>query len=226
MRLRNMFSRLAALALLNLTATYAFGQVTVSNLGETLLVAEEIAPNRWLAGSFTTDAYSSSYQLASVTVNLYDVSGTPTGFSLRLFSDNSGAPGTSLETLSGNNNPTTTGNYSYTSSGTTLNSNSTYWIVASAATGAYDPGSDFYYWGASDTNNQTTTGGPTWLIGDVVSYSTNSGSSWVTSSSTYDLKFSVSTAAAIPEPSTCAALFGACALGLVGYRRHRLKKAA
>ncbi len=42
----------------------------------------------------------------------------------------------------------------------------------------------------------------------------------------YSASMDYITVTAIPEPSTYAAIFGACALGLVAYRRHRLKKAA
>lgn len=212
--------RLAALILAALVSVAAFGQVTLSNSGESWGgFGNQVSPDYFTAQSFSTDAYAASYQLASVTLSMSNVQGSPSGFALRLYSDNSGAPGTLLETLSGNNNPTTAGSFSYTSGGTTLNSSSTYWLVASATTG--NASSDYYDWRGTYSTNETTTGGPTWLIGNNYYYSSNSGSSW--NIQTGVMQFSLST---VPEPSTYAAIFGVCALGFVSYRRYRLKKTA
>lgn len=82
------------------------------------------------AVSFTTDA--NTYQLESATINL---SGNGGILNLHLYSDNSGIPNISLETLTA---PATLGsqnNYTFTSSGYELEANTTYWIVAEPSMG-------------------------------------------------------------------------------------------
>lgn len=139
------------------------------------------------------------------------------GFSLAVYSNNSGAPGTLLETLSGASEPNTTANYSYTSgTSTLLSANTTYWWVATV-TPSGTPSFNILL-----TASPSGTNGNGWSIGNaytaVQSDTTFSSFSAVGGRS---FQFSVETTSAIPEPSTYAALAGAAVLGLAVYRRRR-----
>lgn len=217
-----MLVRYAALGVSAFAANHGRAQITVSNLSANYSTNWIVAPSNFVAGSFTTDGYQSSFQLASVTVRLGSGVGTPGGFAVRLFSDSSGQPGTAFETLSGASNPSGNSTQAYTSAGTTLSANITYWIVASASTGNVN--TDYYHVAMTNSLSETTVGSASWLIGNGTRYSLDDGSSWFTYTDNIPM-FSVTTVAAVPEPSTYATIFGACALGLVAYRRHRLRKA-
>jgi hypothetical protein len=72
------------------------------------------------------------------------------------------------------------------------------------------------------------TGSMTWANTDLVTlgFASNSSASGSFNGMGATVNWSTTNTSAIPEPSTYAAIFGACALGLVAYRRHRLKQAA
>jgi hypothetical protein len=197
----------AMLASNALTST-ALAQTMVSNLDATVNGTSNTASNQTLANSFTTGA--SATNLSSVTLFMANNTGG-SGFAVNLYSDGSGAPGSALESLSGPGAPSTNGNYNYTSAGTLLNANSTYWIVATSSV-------DHFGWGQTSSTTETSSSG--WTIGDVGLASTNGGASWITNTSNVQM-FSVSTTA-IPEPGTYAALAGVVALGFAAWRRRRV----
>ncbi|MCF7688951.1 MAG: PEP-CTERM sorting domain-containing protein [Cephaloticoccus sp.] len=189
--------------------------ILVSNLGEASNSGpiSSISPSEWFANSFTTG--SEQVTLSSVTLALHSGT-TATGFSLQLYSDNAGNPGSSLETLAGTSSPTGGGNFTYTSSGTSLLNGTTYWLVTSSTVGNVRP---------YGTASHSETGEPGWLIGDTFYYTNNSGATWTAGAigAFFDpLRFSVATAA-VPEPSTYAVIAGALVFGCVVLRRRRTK---
>src|SRR5262245_8508415 len=81
-----------------------------------------------LANSFTTGGDASV--LSSVTLNLAN-NFSPGVLTVRLAADNAGAPGSVLETLSPiGPAPVADGLYPFTSVGTSLAANTTYWVTA------------------------------------------------------------------------------------------------
>ena len=84
--------------------------------------------NSGFASSFTTGPVASV--LDNVTLAI--VGGSGSGFSLALYSDSAGSPGTLINILSGSSSPITAGQYAYTPGGSTgLSADTTYWIVSS-----------------------------------------------------------------------------------------------
>jgi hypothetical protein len=215
---RRFVRRLATAVALSLAVASTFGQVAVSNLTETKHGSVNVTTTAWWASSFTTHS-ETSYTLNSVSLKLSAASNTAGNFFVRLYSNGSGVPGSSLETLSGTGNPSSATTYSFTSGGTTLNQGTTYWLVAGVTSGAGD-----YSWDWTNSTAQDSVEGQSWGIGnDDVHTSSNSGSTWVFDGAA--MQFSV-TATAIPEPGTYAAIFGVAALGLVAWRRRKVAPAA
>lgn len=155
----------------------------------------------WQAQQVTTDA--NSYNLLDVALLLAMT--TPGTASLELYSDNTGAPGISLHTL------TSPGSYSetaaattFTSTGYTLTSNSTYWVVLKAADS-----------GVFDWNYTTDDTGAGVGFSTIWAYTDNSGSTWETDvTAPYQMTVNVEV---IPEPS-CAMLL-TLGFSLVYFRR-------
>ena len=203
------FGRIITVLLAALASVSAYSQVTVSNLENTVSSESSVYSTIWLAGSFTTD--SSIYSLSSVTVLLNDVPSTSTPLALSIYSDNTGLPGTLLETLSGSS-PTTGGQFSFTSSGLTLNPDTTYFLVGST------PGNGIYHWAYTSDTSELITGGSGWTLANDRWTSSNSGTSWNNYSGT-PLMFSVTAASAVPEPGAYAALAGLAALAFLAFRR-------
>jgi hypothetical protein len=163
-------------------ASPVFGAVMVSNLGESAdnyYVADYEGPE---AEGFITDG--SSYQLTSVTVDIDNVRDSSGNFTLRIFNDNGGLPGTMVTNglLSGPGNPSV-GQNTYTATGSiNLSPNTTYWVVAqvSSGTGRY---------ALSFTLSTSQTGA--WSILDYEAYSEDSGSTWY-SDDTLVMRMSIS----------------------------------
>jgi hypothetical protein len=111
-----------------------------------------------VAQSFTAGA---AVDFASATLSL----GTGVGggtFSVQLWSDVSGSPGSSLVTLVGNPNPVSAGLYTYTATTPfALSASATYWVVAMVSHTAPDK---IYSWNA--TASTTETGDAGWSLGD------------------------------------------------------------
>lgn len=149
----------------------------------------------WDAAEFTTGGNLSGYNLDSVEIaidGIWVVDGS--GFSLSIYSNNSGLPGSSLGTLSGSSNPSVAGNYAYTASGISLSPYTSYWIVGNAAT-AFPNGS--FLWGDTTSSAYASSGG--WSMNSATrDLSSDNGSSW-TSTAVSVLRFSVAATPA-PEP--------------------------
>jgi hypothetical protein len=188
----------------------AQGTLFVSNLGQTPTGSAAIGGDSWVAQQFYilgTDP--NSYLLNSIQLLLNPASGSPSGFTVLIYTTSAGVPQTDLGSLSGSADPSPGGIYTYTASGITLSSGVNYYVVATAATpvaqGAYD-------WSAA--NFPTANGN--WEI-NTVYYTSTDGSSW-TSHFRGDVFQMAIYATAVPEPGTLV-LAGLGLAALSFYRR-------
>lgn len=190
--------------------------VLTSNLAETPsgnYTADFSGPE---AEAFTTDA--SGGTLASVSISIVGVNDASGNFTLRIFSDNAGVPGSMVPggLLTGPSNPSVGINTYTAPTPLTLAASTRYWVVAqvSSGTGAYD-------WGYTNSANQT---GP-WTIEDFEAYSSNAGSTWNTDVGVLQMSVSdsVSAATAIPTLSEAGMIIlsGLLALGAFVTMRRR-----
>jgi hypothetical protein len=212
MRIRILPS-LRALFLTALAGSAASSQAgtVVSNLGEGETASPFVNGSVWNATSFTTDVLT--YTLNSLTLRLsfFDFGGgtvTP-----RIFTNGSGAPsGVALEVFS-SQTVNGSGNFTFASTGLTLDPNTTYWIALQGG------GFDASLW--ASTSSPAQTGG--WTIGDTMLHSTDSGSSWPT---TYGFsgQFSVD-ATPVPEPRSVLLLGMGAMAGLTFLRRSARRRA-
>jgi hypothetical protein len=204
-------SRLAAYVLV-VVACIAFAQpaaaaVTVyNNLANGNNGFFGVGPNNWLAERFKSDA--TNLRIADVTIRLSTQ--TPGPYSLDLYSDVAGVPGVPVANLFTGNSAS--GDVHYSSNALTAPS-TTYWIVASAPTGAVlNTG-----WGTTSSLSGTGTG-----FFSLVANSSNQGASWTTRS---DVAQQMQLLADVPEPAT-AALVGIAALSTLVHRRRRERPTA
>ena len=138
------------------------------------------------------------------------------GFSVAVWSNNSGVPGAVISggSLSGVSDPSSTGLFSYTASAATLSPSTTYWVVASVPSG---PGS-VYQWTYAGSLTQNDTA-PGWSIDGQFAYRT--GSVWVAQDS-LEAPFMMSIeATAVPEPAEFASIAGIAGLLGAGWLRRR-----
>jgi len=201
---------IASIALSALTfASSSWGATAISNLSASNGDRYMITSGVRVAGAFSTGASDATLEGVSLALN----SSTNTGSALqvRIYSDESGSPGTLLGTFSGASNPSSSGTYAYAIPSLALTAETSYWIVASAASG-----SGAYSWSLSFQDAATrATDFEDWDFG----YSQyNSGSGWneiVIDNNTFQ-RMSVS-ATLVPEPASCAL----AALGGLGLLRRR-----
>lgn len=214
-----------------ITQTRGDGAVTVSNLGNS-------ASGNWVVGngvsgspqdfpranSFTTGA-GPGWTLNSLTLSLEEFFTVSGSITVEVFSDNAGAPGTSITVFSG---PDPVGlaaaDYTYTPDSTlSLSALTTYWVVASGPFEGALP--DSYAWSRTADTSESTAD-PGWSIGDDTLEATSGNSNvtwdnWTPVSVNQPVRFSVD-ATAVPEPSS----IGFCALGVVSLLLGRRRKAA
>jgi hypothetical protein len=154
----------------------------LSNIGQSTGSAATVGPGSPTAISFMTG--STEALLSAVDVSMQVPSpapGTFQPFSLSLYDDASGSPGSSLAVLSGNSYPTNTAVYTYTqASPLKLSANTRYWIVESAAASSRP-----YSWNLNTSG--TVDSGSTWALGQMKA---NFGSGWALESGFYP-KFSM-----------------------------------
>lgn len=153
--------------------------------------------------------------MAFTSVDLALTAGGPgSQFFVDLYSDNAGHPGSVLEVLSGNNNPTTSADYLYTSTGTLLSANTTYWIVAGinpAGTSAFE------YW-----NQINSAPAPSVGSGPGLRFSLDGGSSWNNQAGVATV-MTVRGTTAVPEPCSMG-LLAMAGVGMLNLRRRQSKR--
>jgi len=202
-----------AVALLAPQILQAQGTMTyLSNVDQASAGSFAVGSDSWLAVQFITGTNASGYLLDSIQLGMADATGSPSGFTVTLFSGGGTLPGPghSLGTLDGSLNPVAGGIFTYAPTSTiTLAGDKYYYIVLTAgtavATGAYD----LSYAG---DNTYTRNGG--WLSYGRTLTSSDA-SSW--SSIGNYAQFSIE-ATPIPEPGVLA-LSGLGGLLLLWHRR-------
>ena len=205
--------------LLIVAATNLHGQGTtyLSNLGQTSTGSIAVGSDSWRAESFITGTNAGGYTLDSIQLGMIDASGSPSGFTLMVYSSiltTEYFPDSNLETLNGSLNPATAGVYTFTPT-TILNllPQTTYFIVLTSGTLVADGA---FGWSLA-TGNYGASGGwhaPAGFAG-ADTYKSIDGSSWTRT--LVNPQFAIS-ATAVPEPAS----LGLFALG--GWAIFRLRR--
>lgn len=175
----------------------AQGTLYVSNLGQTSTSSASIGSDSWIGQQIYTGTNTDGYDLNSVQLLMDAASGSPSGFTVSIYSDSSDEPGSSLGSLSGSD-PSAGGIFTYTASGITLSPATDYFIVLTAATPVAQGA---YVWSAANSSQ----GSDLWAI-DNAYYSSSDGSSWMAYAPRGggDAPQMAIYATAVPEPSTLA----------------------
>ncbi|MCZ8188987.1 MAG: PEP-CTERM sorting domain-containing protein [Microcystis sp. LE19-338.1B] len=194
----------------------AYAVTLVENLSESTDGTAGINLDFWEGSSFTTG--SSSYNLNSATL-LLEQSTASANLFVRLYSNNSGQPGTVITNFTNPASITTTlANNTFTlATPQALAANTTYWLVSGVSSGAGG-----YNWGYTSSFNQT--GLPGWTIGDGYVESYNQGGSWTSFPTDGPYQFSLEgteNATSVPEPGSVVALLGLGGLGLASSLKKR-----
>lgn len=208
---RAVLNGVVAVVLSLLGAQIGRGQGTVtylSNLGQASSGGVSIGSNSWVAAAFISGNNAGGYLLNSVQLAMTDASGSPSGFTVMIYSgaDILGAirPSSSVGVLTGSANPAATGVYTYTaSSDLTLSPSADYFIVVTGGTAV---ASGAYAWSLSGINSYNPSGG--WAVFGGASsavYDSSNGSTWNSLSMTFP-QFAI-TATAAPEPGVTAIIF-------------------
>ena len=179
---------LAALACLVVPAR---AEVVLSNLNVIDTDSSDVSLSPWIAQSFVTNSQAWTLTSATLFFKAYNPSGN---LFVDVYSNATDVPGSSLGGLSGSDNPASEGQYTYTSTGISLDPSTTYWLVAGVSSG---DGS--YGWVYDNTGSITSTG--VWSIPSTSTYAvtTDGGSDW----GSYDgfpLLFSIEATATSPSP--------------------------
>lgn len=185
-------------------ASSSAASILISNLEEATRNTTNVmeAPGLWAAQSFLTDG--SSYTLISVETLLWNISEDAPSIVAELHADNGSTVGTLLATFSWSSVPTLGPGLVTLTPGTltTLDPNTTYWIVL----GVEGPGT--LGWSYAEGNGST---GPGSL--GAYGYSSDNGATWGSfgTENPYQIAVNVDLAA-VPEPSTVLMVFA----GLIG----------
>jgi len=220
-----------AIGLLSFPIAQAQGAVYSSNLADTPTGSFGVANNSWFAQDFVWEGYTvngvvltPNCTLNSVQLLMGTASGSPSGFTVSIYTAGLSAPGTSLGTLTGNSNPNNPGVYTYTSPGITLSPGTSYFVVVHSATpsaqGAYN-------WSTTTSYDQISQGLP---INNVINYLTiddtycdsADGLSWNSHSRQQTAQMAIY-GTPVPEPSLCS--FLVCTAGVLHYVGRRRKSA-
>ena len=151
----------------------AQGTLYLSNLAEPPGGSAVIGSDAWVGGLVRTGPNTGGYDLNSVRLLMDPAAGSPSDFSISLYSYNpvTGQPGSGIGSLSGSD-PAAGGNFLYTTSGLGLSSSTRYVIVLTAATPVVQ---GVYAWSAANTSSYDSSDG--WLLASDYYISTD-GSSW------------------------------------------------
>jgi len=211
------FLFLLAIVLLGGTGAEAnpiVAETWVSNLTESATGTSGFTSTGWCTSSFITDG--ASYVLKSVTMRVLSQS-VPVTIEALLYNNNGGQPGQIAETLIGNPtvnsiwdgslDTTTFEDITVLSNGITLSPNTTYWLVATATSGAG-------VWASTNTTNSMSPG--LWSITGEHSVSFDSGGIWSAGTPGYPNQFNID-AIIVPEPTT----FLLFSLGMIMLRKRR-----
>jgi hypothetical protein len=208
-----------AVVLLSSQFVQAQGTMTyLSNVDQTSVGSLAVGSDSWVAELFKTGTNASGYLLDSIQLGLTDATGTPSGFTVMIYSSIGGTmgpdpvPANNLGTLNDSLNPVSGGIFTYIpTSNLTLLPSTQYFIVLTAGTTVADGAYDWSYVGANSYNPSDA-----WSIhGGVVSSS--NGSSWPHVFSLNYPQFAI-TATPIPEPGVLA-LSGLGGLLILWHRR-------
>ena len=192
----------------------------VENLSQSNSFFDAVSFPQWIGKSFTTG--SGSYNLNSATLLFQELAASPNLF-LRLYSDNSGQPGTVITNFTNPASITTTlANNTFTlTTPQALAANTTYWLVS----GISSLSSFGYFWGVANSNNQT--GLPGWTIDDGFVASFDQSASWNIFPTAGPYQFSLEGTenspppTSVPEPGSVVALLGLGGLGLASSLKKR-----
>ena len=172
------FAMVAVIGLLLPPATEAQGVLYISNLGQPATGSAAIGSNSWVAQTFISGTNAGGYVLNSIQLLMDVPSGTPSGFTVSVYSKTGDphslhipgdSPQSSLGSLAGSE-PATGGILNYASSGIVLSPSTFYFVVLTAATSTND-GS--YTWSA--TNGWTQSNG---FVIDNSFFGSADGSTW------------------------------------------------
>jgi len=210
---------IAAILALIALGCESYGAAAVSNLSDfnngDYPVNQSSPYAQGRAEPFTTGSDPTILVSATLAMDSFNATNNG-GFTVSLFSNDSGLPGTSLLALSGPGTPQASGNYTYTApSSFTLQPNTTYWIVAQVPL----TGPDTYYnW--TFTVNSAFTGLPGWSMGASASSVSFMGwaPSWGPQSMPLRMELDVTPA---PEPGAATLLVIAGLVPVAARRRTR-----
>lgn len=190
-------SFLVALLVSSILAMHSHAAVIFSQTGTNEGQYTETTTEFWAQG-FTVGASD----MVLNTVDVLLTAGDPqNAFFVDLYSNVGGSPGTLLETLSGNSNPGASGTYTFSSTGSALSANTSYWIVQGLGAGG-----DFQYW--NEENSTSPEVGTS--IG--AKFSLDAGSNWSLQSG-HTMQMVVNGTIAAPEPSRALLIF----FGIAGF---------
>ena len=187
----------------------------LSSLSQTSTGSPSVGNDSWLAATFGTGNNAGGYSLDSIQLGMADASGTPSGFTVMLYSAISGGatlPGSCLGTLNGSLDPTTAGIYTFTPAASlTLSPHTGYFIVLTGGTtvvnGAYSWSESTFPPSSSDN----------WSANNFVLHSSNGTSGWSPTPYLGIAQFAIN-ATPIPEPGVLG-LFGFGGLAFLWHRR-------
>jgi hypothetical protein len=204
-------------ALLVPQISLAQGTVYLDNLGSPSTGSLAVGSDSWLAADFLTGNNVGGYVLDSIQFSMTAASGSPGGFTARLYRSSflSDVPGTYLGTLNGSADPSASGIYTFTPpSSLTLVPGADYYIVLTAATtvanGAYE-------WSLSSGSSYNPAGGWSGFAGKL--QTSNNGTSWPGISTDEYPQYAIY-ATPVAEPS----VLGLFCLGGLGFLWHRRKR--
>lgn len=190
---------LSASCLLCLLNTPTQGTLVVSNLEQTPVGNAAIGADSWIAQAFFFRASAANlYRLDSVQLRMNSANGVASNFEVSLYSAPVGAgvaaPEEFLGPLDGPSEPSTSGLYSYTSTGIELSGNILYFVVATSSTptaqGAYN-------WSVTDGAAQNGV----WVVPSNWNYSSSDGLTWEPHLQEGAFQMAIY-ATVVPEPTT------------------------